>query len=149
MVIWFFASSQSCFNISASVHLLNPKSVTTEKTQIIIPKVLNQDLSLFDFIVIQASIRYSLKFIRFYSEINSQSFIWKVVFAYFAIFASWVIRIIVFPSLFNFQKRSRISIPVVLSNAHVGSSASNNRGWQDVAIAIITRCRIPPLSWCG
>jgi len=31
----------------------------------------------------------------------------------------------------------------------VGSSASMRRGLHDSAMAIITRCLIPPLIWCG
>jgi hypothetical protein len=31
----------------------------------------------------------------------------------------------------------------------VGSSAISSAGRQASAIAIITRCRIPPESWCG
>jgi hypothetical protein len=37
----------------------------------------------------------------------------------------------------------------VTSSAVVGSSATSSRGWQATAIAIITRCRMPPESWCG
>ena len=44
---------------------------------------------------------------------------------------------------------SRIWICTVTSSAVVGSSASSSRGPQASAIAIITRCRIPPESWCG
>ena len=38
---------------------------------------------------------------------------------------------------------------IVTSRAVVGSSAMSNRGLQAIAIAIMTRCRMPPESWCG
>ncbi|MNP51616.1 hypothetical protein D3C76_1459540 [compost metagenome] len=38
---------------------------------------------------------------------------------------------------------------MVASSAVVGSSAINSSGWQESAIAIITRWRIPPLNSCG
>ncbi len=38
---------------------------------------------------------------------------------------------------------------IVTSSAVVGSSAIRSFGSQASAIAIITRCRIPPDSWCG
>ena len=38
---------------------------------------------------------------------------------------------------------------MVTSRAVVGSSAMSNSGLQDIAIAIITRCLIPPDIWCG
>jgi hypothetical protein len=38
---------------------------------------------------------------------------------------------------------------MVTSSAVVGSSAMRSFGLQDSAIAIITRWRIPPESWCG
>ncbi len=38
---------------------------------------------------------------------------------------------------------------MVTSSAVVGSSAMSRRGWQASAIAIITRWRMPPDSWCG
>ena len=37
----------------------------------------------------------------------------------------------------------------VTSSAVVGSSAISRSGWQASAIAIITRWRMPPESWCG
>ena len=37
----------------------------------------------------------------------------------------------------------------VTSSAVVGSSATSSAGRQATAIAIITRCRMPPESWCG
>ena len=44
---------------------------------------------------------------------------------------------------------SRISAWIVTSSAVVGSSAISSRGRQASAIAIATRCRWPPESWCG
>ena len=38
---------------------------------------------------------------------------------------------------------------MVTSSAVVGSSAINNLGLQDKAMAIITRWRMPPENWCG
>ena len=38
---------------------------------------------------------------------------------------------------------------MVTSSAVVGSSAMSRRGWQESAMAIITRWRMPPESWCG
>ena len=38
---------------------------------------------------------------------------------------------------------------MVTSSAVVGSSAISREGLQDKAIAIMTRWRIPPESWCG
>ena len=38
---------------------------------------------------------------------------------------------------------------VVTSSAVVASSAMSSRGRQASAMAIMTRCRIPPDSWCG
>ena len=37
----------------------------------------------------------------------------------------------------------------VTSRAVVGSSAMITSGLRDSAIAIITRCRMPPENWCG
>ena len=37
----------------------------------------------------------------------------------------------------------------VTSSAVVGSSAISSSGFSDIAIAIITRCRMPPENWCG
>ena len=45
--------------------------------------------------------------------------------------------------------RSRICAWIVTSSAVVGSSAIRSFGSQDSAIAIATRCRMPPESWCG
>ena len=44
---------------------------------------------------------------------------------------------------------SRIWAWMVTSSAVVGSSARMSAGLQDSAIAIMIRCRIPPLNWCG
>ena len=44
---------------------------------------------------------------------------------------------------------SRICAWIVTSSAVVGSSASSSFGEHDSAIAIITRWRRPPDSWCG
>src|SRR5208282_3580833 len=44
---------------------------------------------------------------------------------------------------------SRICCWMVTSSAVVGSSAISNCGRFTTAIAIITRCRMPPESWCG
>ena len=38
---------------------------------------------------------------------------------------------------------------MVTSRALVGSSAISSRGWHAIAIAATTRCRMPPLNWCG
>ena len=43
----------------------------------------------------------------------------------------------------------RICASTVTSSAVVGSSAISTRGLQDSAMAIITRCRMPPLNWNG
>jgi len=37
----------------------------------------------------------------------------------------------------------------VTSSAVVGSSSSSSSGWLARAIAIATRCFMPPESWCG
>ena len=44
---------------------------------------------------------------------------------------------------------SRICAWMVTSSAVVGSSAISSAGSQLSAIAIITRCRMPPENWCG
>ena len=44
---------------------------------------------------------------------------------------------------------SRIPACTVTSRAVVGSSATSTFGPQATAIAIITRWRMPPESWCG
>ena len=50
---------------------------------------------------------------------------------------------------FNSAKSSRICACTVTSSAVVGSSAISNSGSLARAIAIITRWRWPPESWCG
>ena len=58
---------------------------------------------------------------------------------------SWVIRMIFICSFsFNCLRSCRICAWIVTSSAVVGSSAINSRGWQHSAIAIMTRCLIPP-----
>ena len=47
------------------------------------------------------------------------------------------------------RSSSRISAWMVTSSAVVGSSAISTRGSHAIAIAIITRWRMPPESWCG
>ena len=44
---------------------------------------------------------------------------------------------------------SRICFWIVTSSAVVGSSAISSLGSQASAMAIITRCRMPPENWCG
>ena len=61
-----------------------------------------------------------------------------------------VINRIAVPSRSRISRiRSRIPAWIVTSSAVVGSSATSTFGSQASAIAIITRCRIPPESWCG
>ena len=50
---------------------------------------------------------------------------------------------------FRSCSRVRICAWMVTSSAVVGSSAMSSFGSQLSAIAIITRCRSPPESWCG
>src|SRR5215831_718621 len=63
---------------------------------------------------------------------------------------SWVTRMTAMPSR---RRRpsisSRICFWIVTSSAVVGSSAISSLGSQASAIAIMTRCRIPPENWCG
>ncbi len=62
----------------------------------------------------------------------------------------WVISTIAVPSRSrSSRRRSRIPAWIVTSSAVVGSSAIRIFGSQASAIAIITRWRIPPESWCG
>ena len=49
----------------------------------------------------------------------------------------------------SFLSRRRICAWMVTSSAVVGSSASSILGLQLSAMAIMTRCRMPPLNWCG
>ena len=61
-----------------------------------------------------------------------------------------VISTIAVPSRSRMSRiRSRMPAWIVTSSAVVGSSATSNFGSHASAIAIITRCRIPPESWCG
>jgi len=63
---------------------------------------------------------------------------------------SWLISIRVMPSsACSSSSSSMIWAWVVTSSAVVASSAMSSRGRQASAIAIMTRCRIPPESWCG
>ena len=63
---------------------------------------------------------------------------------------SWVIRMTVVPnSACRFEISSRIWAWTVTSSAVVGSSAISSSGELMSAIAIITRWRMPPDSWCG
>ena len=63
---------------------------------------------------------------------------------------SWVISMIAAPTRrFRSRIRSRICAWIVTSSAVVGSSAISSFGLQASAIAIITRWRMPPESWCG
>ena len=48
-----------------------------------------------------------------------------------------------------FASSVRICAWIVTSSAVVGSSATRTSGPFASAIAIITRCRWPPESWCG
>ena len=58
---------------------------------------------------------------------------------------AWVISMIDMPKRdFMSCSRSRICAWIVTSSAVVGSSAISSFGWHDSAIAIITRCRMPP-----
>ena len=49
-------------------------------------------------------------------------------------------------SCWNSTSSARICSWVVTSSAVVGSSASSSFGRAEIAIAIITRCRMPPLN---
>ena len=63
---------------------------------------------------------------------------------------SWVMRMIAAPlSSRSLRISSRICAWIVTSSAVVGSSAISSSGSQASAIAIITRWRMPPESWCG
>ena len=63
---------------------------------------------------------------------------------------SCVIRMMAEPSFsFSSSIRSRICAWIVTSSAVVGSSAISTCGSQHSAMAIITRWRMPPESWCG
>ena len=63
---------------------------------------------------------------------------------------SWVMRTIAVPRRSRMSRiRSRMPAWIVTSSAVVGSSAISTFGLQATAIAIITRWRMPPESWCG
>ena len=63
---------------------------------------------------------------------------------------SWVMRMIAVPSVaWRSRSRSRISRCTVTSSAVVGSSAISTSGFSAIAMAIITRWRMPPDSSCG
>ena len=63
---------------------------------------------------------------------------------------SWVMRIMpIDRSRFWVSSRSRICFWMVTSSAVVGSSATSRWGPQARAMAIVTRWRMPPDSWCG
>ena len=52
-------------------------------------------------------------------------------------------------SAWSSSSSSMICAWVVTSSAVVASSAISSFGRQASAIAIMTRCRMPPDSWCG
>jgi hypothetical protein len=52
-------------------------------------------------------------------------------------------------SVLSFLIRLRICAWMVTSSAVVGSSAIRMSGLQETAMAIITRCRMPPENSCG
>ena len=63
---------------------------------------------------------------------------------------SWVIRMMAAPlAACSSRIRSRICAWMVTSSAVVGSSAISSCGSQASAMAIMTRWRMPPESWCG
>ena len=63
---------------------------------------------------------------------------------------SWVIMMTAEPnSDCRSEIRSRICACTVTSRAVVGSSAISSSGSLHSAMAIITRCRMPPENWCG
>ena len=65
-------------------------------------------------------------------------------------FRSWLISSSASPrAAFSRARRSRMPAWIVTSSAVVGSSAISSFGLFASAMAIITRCRCPPLSWCG
>ena len=65
-------------------------------------------------------------------------------------FRSCVIKSIAFCSLLLMSfNNSTICVWIVTSNAVVGSSAMIRSGCRITAMAIITRCLMPPDSWCG
>ena len=67
-----------------------------------------------------------------------------------AIAKSCVISIIAMPSSWRSRiSKRRIWACTVTSSAVVGSSAISSSGSHDTAMAINTRCRMPPENWCG
>ena len=60
-----------------------------------------------------------------------------------------IITIAISCSACSFFISRRICACVVTSSAVVGSSAIRISGLLISAIAIITRCRMPPENWCG
>src|ERR1035437_1481027 len=63
---------------------------------------------------------------------------------------SWVMTRMLVPSRCRSSRRtSRMPAWTVTSSAVVGSSATSTLASQATAMAIMTRCRIPPESWCG
>ena len=63
---------------------------------------------------------------------------------------SWVTMMTAMPSrCLRPSMSSRICFWMVTSSAVVGSSAISSLGSLASAIAIITRCRMPPENWCG
>ncbi len=63
---------------------------------------------------------------------------------------SWVMKITAIRiSSCSSRISARICAWMVTSSAVVGSSAISSVGRHDSAIAIITRWRMPPESWCG
>ena len=63
---------------------------------------------------------------------------------------SWLIRISAMSSSrCSSRSSSMICAWVVTSSAVVASSAMSSFGWQARAMAIMTRWRMPPESWCG
>ena len=63
---------------------------------------------------------------------------------------SWVIQISAVPvSWHSFCTSNRICPWMVTSSAVVGSSAMMSRGEFSSAMAMATRWRMPPDSWCG
>ena len=63
---------------------------------------------------------------------------------------SWVMNIIaMWRSCWRRWSRSRIWACTVTSSAVVGSSAMSSLGLQANAMAMTTRWRMPPESWCG
>ncbi|NBT21506.1 MAG: hypothetical protein EBT17_05255 [Actinobacteria bacterium] len=61
---------------------------------------------------------------------------------------SWVTSTIdIFRSRRRSESNCKICACTVTSSAVVGSSANNSSGLHEMAMAIITRCRMPPDNW--